>query len=226
MKRSVWFWMYFVIAIILAIYFATRIFMNFSAMGEMSYVRRISISADTANKDLTPIATAAAVGPGTRAIGQTLRDINTRVAAAPGVKFSATHRTPDGNLEIHVELYKPVAQWTDGAQYYPLSADGTIVKSPSDARTPNTVVFRGTIPDNISEITNAAHNIVSELDYLEMQEGRRWNLHTTGDITVMLPEKSPESAIAQLIILNDKHNILSKDIEIIDMRDDARILIK
>ena len=42
----------------------------------------------------------------------------------------------------------------------------------------------------------------------------------------MLPEKSPESAIAQLIILNDKHNILSKDIEIIDMRDDARILIK
>ena len=118
-------------------------------------------------QDLTPIATAAAVGPGTRAIGQTLRDINTRVAAAPGVKFSATHRTPDGNLEIHVELYKPVAQWTDGAQYYPLSADGTIVKSPSDARTPNTVVFRGTIPDNISEITNAAHNIVSELDYAD-----------------------------------------------------------
>lgn len=226
MKRSIWFWMYFIIAIILAIYFATRIFMTFSGMGELSYVRRISISTDTPNKDLTPIAVAAAVAPGTRAVGHNLTEINTRVAATPGIKNSATRRLANGNLSIYVELYKPVAQWTDGLQYFPLSADGTIVNNPNDTRTANTVVFRGTLPDDITEITNIAHNIVEILDYVEMVENRRWNLHTLNGITIMLPEKNPDTAVANLIVLNQKYQIFDKDIEVIDMRDDARILVK
>ena len=190
MKRSVWFWIYFVIAIILAIYFATRIIMLCTGRGTDAYIRNISISADGANKDLTPIATAVAIAPGTRSY-----NIN-------------------------------VAQWTDGTQYFPLSADGTIVNKPSPTRSENTVLFRGDVPDDISEITQAAHNIIADLDYLEWIEQRRWNLHTTGGITVMLPEKNPDTAIAGLIVLDTNHNILSKDLELIDMRDSARILVK
>ena len=61
MKRSIWFWLYFVIAIILAVYFATQIIITCTGRGDLSYVRNISITADVANKDLTPIAAAAAV---------------------------------------------------------------------------------------------------------------------------------------------------------------------
>lgn len=226
MKRSIWFWLYFIVAIIIAVYFATRIFLVCTGHGKLSYVRNISISADTANKDLTPVAAAAAVAPGTRAFGQTLDEINTRIASSPGVKNAATRRLANGNLSVRVELYRAVAQWTDGEQYYPLSADGTIVNRPAVTRNPNTVVFRGPVPKDISSITNTAHNIVGDLDYLEFIENRRWNLHTTGGITVMLPEENPDAAIASLIILNKNHQILSRDIDVIDMRDDARILIK
>lgn len=226
MKRGIWFWLYFVVAIILAVYFATRITMTYMNRGQIAHVRGITISADGANKDLTPIATAAAVAPGTNAFRTDLAQINTRIASVPGVRNSAVRRMPNGNLAVTVELYRAVAQWTDGTHFFPLSADGTIVNRPTDMRAENTVVFRGELPNDISAITNAAQSISAHLDYLEWVEGRRWNIHTTGGITVMLPEKSPDAAIAGLMVLDKNHGILSKQIELIDMRDDARILVK
>ncbi len=226
MKRSIWFWLYFIVAILLAIYFATRIVMICTGHGTLSYVRTMSITADIPNKDLTPVVTAAAVAPGTRAFGETLNAINARIAATPGIKNAATRRLANGNLAIHVQLHQAVAQWTDGNQYFPLSADGTIVNKPSDNRTPNTVVFRGPVPNDISGITTTAQNMVSDIDYLEFIENRRWNLHTIDGITIMLPEQNPDAAIASLMVLDKNHNILSKDLDIIDMRDSARILVK
>lgn len=226
MKRSIWFWLYFAISIILAIYFATRIIMINTGHGKLSYVRSMSVSADAPGKDLTPVAAAAAVAPGTRPTKQTLNEINARIIASPGVRHSAVRRTADGNLSIHVQLYQAVAQWTDGEQFYPLSVDGTIVNRPTTTRSPNTIVFRGNVPNDISGIIDASNIIANNLDYLEFIENRRWNLHTVDGITIMLPEKNPESAIASLMVLNQNHNILSRDIDIVDMRDDARILIK
>ena len=87
-------------------------------------------------------------------------------------------------------------------------------------------MFRGPVPNDISQITKSATNLIGDLDYIEWIDDRRWNIVTTNDITVMLPEENPDAAIASLIVLNDKHNILSKNIKTIDMRDSARILVK
>ncbi len=226
MKRNIWFWLYFIIAIILAIYFATRITMVAMGYGELARVRRVSISADKSDSDLSAIAAAAAVAPNTRAYRVRLDDINARINAIPMVKNSAVRRRPNGNLSVRVELYRPVAQWTDGAHFYPLSADGTILQEPFDAPTAGTVIFRGDVPHDISEITNAAHNLIGDLAYLEWVENRRWNIITTGGILVMLPENNPSDAIGALIVLNKNNQILSRDIRVIDMRDNARVLVK
>lgn len=226
MKRSIWFWLSFIIAVILAIYFATRIIMTGMGHGNIAHVRNISISADKNDKDLSALASAASVAPGTRSYALSLDELNKRIGAVPGVKQSAVRRLPNGNLSVRVSLYTAVALWTDGEHFYPLSADGTIVNNPTDIRDEAHVVFRGTVPNDISEITTAAHNLVGDLDFIEWIENRRWNLHTFGGITIMLPEKNPMNAIATLITLNNNHKILTRDINVIDMRDDARILVK
>ena len=87
-------------------------------------------------------------------------------------------------------------------------------------------MFRGKLPDAIDEITKSAQRLAGDVDYMEWIEDRRWNLHTTGGITVMLPEKDPFSAIGTLVILNNNHNILTRNIHVLDMRDSARILVK
>lgn len=226
MKRSIWFWLSFVLAIILAIYFCVRIVMTTTGHGTLSRIRNISISADINNKDLSSLAAAASVAPGTGSYSIDLDTLNTRIGSVPGVHKSAVRRMPNGNLAVRVSLYRAVALWTDGEHYFPLSADGTIVNQPSDTRNIGNIVFRGSVPNNITDITNAAHNLIGDIDYLEWIESRRWNIHTLGGITVMLPENDPISAIGTLVSLNNNHKILGKKIKTIDMRDAARILVK
>ena len=226
MKRNLWFWLCFVLAILLAIYFAARVVMTFMGYGPVATVRNISISADTNDKDLTAIAATVGIAPGIHTHSVNLELVNERIAQTPGVRYSAVRRMPNGNMSVKIQLYHAVAAWTDGTYYYPLSADGTIVKKPSEERAPDAVVFRGPVPDDIGDITNAATNLIGDLDYLEWVDARRWNIGTRGGITVMLPESDPTAAIATLVVLNQKHKILSKNITVLDMRDPARILVK
>lgn len=226
MKRNIWFWLYFIVAILLAIYFATRIVMTFIGYGPTAMVRNISVSADTNDKDLTPIIAAAGIAPGTHTHAIKLELVNARIAQTPGVRESAVRRLANGNLAIKVNLYRAVAGWTDGTYYYPISADGTIVKNPSETRGNGTVLFRGNVPNEIGKITKAATNLIGNLDYLEWIDDRRWNLITTGGITIMLPENDPVAAIGNIVVLDQKYNILSKAIKVIDMRDDTRILVR
>lgn len=226
MKRNIWFWLYFIVAIILAIYFSVRIIMIGTGHSPLSYIRNISISADQNNKDLSALAAAAQIAPNTRTYSIDLDEMNKRIGAVPGVKESAVRRIPNGNLIVRAKLYHAVALWSDGEMYFPLSADGTIVNQPTTERNMANVVFRGTVPSDISHITEVAHNLVGRLEYIEWIENRRWNVHTTNGITIMLPEENPIPAMGTLIGLNNKHQILDRKIKIIDMRDPSRILIK
>ncbi|MBD5400452.1 hypothetical protein HDR61_01750 [bacterium] len=226
MKRSFWFWLCFVVSIILATYFSVRIIMTALGHGNVAHVHNISISADMRGPELGAVAAAAAVAPGAHSYSVDLDTLAARVSDTPGVRMAAVRRMPNGNISVRVKMYRAVAQWTDGDAFYPLSADGTIVRRPSDARDPASVLFRGALPDDISEITDAARNMTRYINYLEWIENRRWNIITTDDIKIMLPEDNPTAAIATLMMLQKKHDILSRDIHVIDMRDDARILVK
>ncbi|MCR4917733.1 MAG: cell division protein FtsQ/DivIB [Alphaproteobacteria bacterium] len=226
MKRGIWFWLYFVIAIVLAIYFATRTIMTFMGHGSASVIKHFSLSADVQGKDLTGIASATGVPLGSNTYSTDLNVVNDRLLRTPGIKDSAVRRLPNGNLSIRVRLYRAVATWTDGKYFYPLSADGKLIQQPELEQRHGAVTFRGEIPNDITEITKAATNLIGELNYLEMVDGRRWNLYMNNGMLVMLPEKDPVSAIGSLVVLNQKHKILNKNIKIIDMRDNARILVK
>ncbi|MDR0726937.1 MAG: cell division protein FtsQ/DivIB [Rickettsiales bacterium] len=226
MKKSFWFWLCFLVAIILAIYFASRIIMTSLGHGDSATIKSISISSDSGKHNLSAIATFAGIAPGTKTYSVNLDDINARIATVPDVKTSAVRRLPNGNLAIKVKLHKAVALWTDGEKFYPLSADGTIVKRPIDQRPANTIVFKGTLSADISEIAKIAHNLTPHLDYLEWIEDRRWNIQTNGGITVMLPEVDPIASISALSLMDKNHQILSRKITVLDMRDSARILVK
>lgn len=226
MRRSIWFWISFCVAIVLAVYFISRIIMVGMGHGSMARLHKTSIIADIENKDMTALSAAAALPKNTPLYSIDLDEINSNILSVPGVKDSATRRLPNGNLIIHVSYHHFVAAWTDGESYFPLSDDGTIANNPSPERPTTAILFRGPVPNDITEITNAANDMLTDIDYLEWIENRRWDIHTTGGITIKLPEKDFGTAIAGLITINKNHNILGRDIRVIDMRDTARILIK
>lgn len=226
MRRSIWFWLSFVVAIVLAVYFASRIIMVSMGYGKTAMLHKIYFTTDIENKDMTALSAATSFAKNTKFYSINLDKLNDSILSVPGVKNSAVRRLPNGNLAIKVSFHHFVATWTDGVNYFPLSDDGTIVKNPSPERPTSALLFRGPVPDDMTEITTAANDMLTDIDYIEWVENRRWNIHTTGGITIKLPEDDFTHAIASLITINKKHNILGRDIRVIDMRDSARILVR
>lgn len=226
MKKSLLFWLYFVLSIILAIYFATRIITSHIGRGPISTVKHIEISSDSRDINLEPIGVAIGIRHGTQLRSLDLHQINNRIMAVPGIKNSSVRRLPNGDLKIKTEQYNAVAMWTDGALYYPLSDDGTKIDTPSETPTENTIVFSGEIPKNLTETLNNLSALSEYIDYVNLVESRRLNVHTKNGIVIYLPENNPGAAINKISVLNQTHKILSRKLSIIDMRDDARILVQ
>lgn len=226
MKKSIFFWLYFVASIILAVYFSVRIITSIMGRGPVSNIKHISILTDSKDTDFESIRMAIGINSETTIKSVNLHQINNRVSEIPGIKKSSTRQLANGDIIIKVQKHKVAAQWSDGIYYYPLSIDGTKIDAPTTQRDENTIVFKGTIPENITDIISGVSGISEHIDYMNMIESRRWDIHTKNGITIYLPEENPNIAINKISLLNQTHKILSRDIEIIDMRDNARILVK
>jgi len=225
MKKSILFWLYFVVSILLAVYFAVRIITSQMGRGPVSNVQNIE-TYGTSQKDDEIIKLSLGIGKGSSLRAVDLHQLNYRVSNIPGVKNSAVRRLPNGNIIVKIQKHKVIATWTDGSLYYPLSADGTKINTPSEERNDNSVVFQGDLPDNLTDIISGVSSISKYIDYVNMVESRRWNIHTKNGTTIYLPEKDPILAINKIKVLNQTHKLLSRKLEIIDMRDTARILVK
>ena len=186
MKKALFFWIYFILSIILAIYFATRIITSQIGRGPVSHIKHIEIISDSRDADLEPIKMAIGIKPGTKIRSIDLRQINNRVMSVPGIKNAATRRLPNGDLIIKTQQYKAVAMWSDGVMYYPLSADGTKIDTPIDQVDKNTIVFRGDLPEDLTDIINSVSGLSEHIDYINMVESRRWNIHTKNGIIITL----------------------------------------
>lgn len=234
MKKTIWFWLCFVFAIILATYFTTRIVMTKMGHGTVAHVHHVSILVDSPDVDLSALNSTLNIPKNTLVYNIDLEEKNTALLNVPGVKYSSVRRLPNGNISIHATMHNVlgVYQQSDGL-FYPISDDGFIVSSPTNERPTGTILFRGAQPKNITKITNAIRPIAGMLDYIELIEDRRWDIYTTNGIRVMLTEDisatqeyEPGVAIAKLLSLNQEKQILSRAIKTIDLRDSKRVLVK
>lgn len=229
MKKTLLFWLFFVLSILLAIYFSTRIVTSYLGRGPISYIKHVEITSNSHNFDAESIRLAIGILPETKIRSIDLHQINNRVLSVPWVKNAATRRLPNGDLIIKTQQHTAVAMWSDGLMFYPLSADGTKIDTPFDRPDKNTIVFRGPLPEDSKDLTDIINNVsvLSDyIDYMTFVESRRWNIYTRNGIVIYLPEDNPSVAINKISVLNQTHKILSRDLKTIDMRDNARILVK
>jgi len=226
MKKSVFFWLYFIASIILATYFASRIITSQMGRGPISYIKHIHITNNSHDFDTNNIQLATGITHGTTIKALDLHKTNKLVLDVPAIQKSATRRLPNGDIIIKTKKYDIVAIWSDGIYYYPLSANGDKIDIPSTTRNENTLVFRGEVPNDLTEIINSASVLSEYIDYIDMVESRRWNIHTKNGTTIYLPEDNPGATVNKIKILNQTHKLLSRKLDIIDMRDNARILVK
>ncbi len=227
MKKNLLFWIYFAFAIIFMIYFGIRIIMTCFWNSPVSEVKSVYFSGNLENGDI--VFFQSVVGITSRDINTysiSLTDVNNRILSQPEVKSSATRRVGNGKLDIKIEKYEPVAFWTDGDFYYPITQNGIIISRPTSEMPAASFIFIGKTGNDLMPLIKSAAPLFEEIAYIEWIENRRWDIYTNDGLRILLPEKDFVSAVAKLAVLNKEHDILSRDIKSLDLRDNTRILIK
>lgn len=127
MKRPIWFWLCYAVAIIMATYFATRIIMTDMGHGSIARVHNISITSDDKKTDLSALRAVVVDCLTLNTYNVDLTELNDRIANVPGVKSSAVRRLPNGNLKINVKMHHAVdSRWND-THFFPLFVTRNVI---------------------------------------------------------------------------------------------------
>ncbi len=157
-----------------------------------------------------------------------LRD---RVQGIDAVQSATARVRTDGILQIDITERTPVAVWRHEGGLDLVDAEGFRV-----AR----LAARGLRSDLLLIAGEGAPLAVREAEMLLAASGpfrgrvrgfirqgeRRWDVVLDKDLVIALPEKNPREALERVIALDRAHDLMARDLRVIDMRDARRPVLR
>lgn len=145
------------------------------------------------------------------------------------VASAKVQRLFPNQLEIEITEREPFAIWQKGGAYYVIDRSGSAMSSLAPSKLPALPLVTG------EGAEKAAEDLVNQLEatpdlllklYAAARVGqRRWNLYFDNGVTVLLPDKDADKALARLQDLEAGQHILSKGIKTVDLRFADRVII-
>ena len=163
-----------------------------------------------------------------------LYDINKarkRLLELPWVKNISIMKLYPNILNISISEKKPYALWKYNNITYIIDKNGNIITNKIQKKNFNHLIL---LKNNGAQ--KKAKQIIDLLNYFPILynqtkiatliNNRRWNLLINKNIIVYLPEKYLKNALKKLDKIEKNYHILSKKINIIDMRIQDRLVIR
>lgn len=155
------------------------------------------------------------------------KELIERISWVRSVKVE--RRLPD-TIYIEIEERKPMALYQKDKKLYLIDLEGKIITDFGLNRFADLLLVSG------AGAQENAYNLIQNLSvedvllpYIEAASfisERRWDLKTHAGITVKLPAEDIGFALRRLALLQEDNQLLDKDIEHIDLRDQSRILVQ
>jgi cell division protein FtsQ len=153
-----------------------------------------------------------------------------QLLALPLVESASVRKFYPDRVEIAVTERKPYAVWQHEGSFAVISADGTSIDSARDGRFSHLPLVVGEGADAASPEflpLLAKFPAIAKKTYGAVRIGdRRWNLRLVNGFDVKLPDENVETALAKLDGMIRDGNIMSRDLVSIDLRDEARTLVR
>jgi cell division protein FtsQ len=138
-------------------------------------------------------------------------------------------RLPD-TVYIKLEERKPMALWQYNQVMQVLGDDGVPISVSSIDPFKNLPMIVGKgAPAHTPHLLQALKKnpSIQELVKSSVRVGeRRWNLVLKNGITIRLPEEGIEKALQRLMMLENKHHLVNKNVSVIDLRIPDRLILK
>ena len=159
-----------------------------------------------------------------------LEAMRQRILALPWVEAAEIERRYPDRLMVRIKEYEPFALWQRQQQFYLIARDGHVIEAAriEQYRHLPIVVGKGApqraagILDLIAGVPELAEHVRAAVLVGE----RRWNLRLDNGIDVKLPELEPALAWARLGEIEREQDLFTKDISVIDLRFEGRIVVR
>jgi len=139
-----------------------------------------------------------------------------------------SRRLPD-TIVVALQERMPVGLWQHEKKIALIDKDGIVLAASNlDQWQALPLVVGDGAEKNVTQLLNllqAEPAIAKELVSAVRVGERRWDLHLKNDIVVKLPEQDTELALSRLAALQEKKNILGRNIAGIDLRQPERVMI-
>lgn len=166
----------------------------------------------------------------TSLVGFDVENARTRIVSLPWVESAAVRKIYPSTLEVKVVEKIPFAIWQQGSLLSLIEESGEIIAPlvGSDHLSLPLVVGPGGAKSAASFVArvSAYPDLASRVrGYVRISE-RRWDLRFNNGLTVKLPEEAQDKALMDLVELDARYRLLSRDVETVDMRFDDRLVVK
>jgi cell division protein FtsQ len=153
-----------------------------------------------------------------------------RVKALPWVRDASVQKLFPNALSVMVREHKPFALWQYQGRSFVINASGETIASPvpDDLRALPHFFGKGA-NSKAQEFRTAllmTPALMPHIGVAEYVEERRWTLHLYNGIKVLLPEEDMGRALQKLARLDTRYDLLSRDLERIDMRQPDRLVMR
>ena len=166
----------------------------------------------------------------TSLIGFDPDEARARIESLPWVESAAVRKVYPATLEVKVVERTPFAIWQQGSLLSLVEESGRVIAPLSGSRhlTLPLLVGAGAPTQAAGFLAQVAKvpDLASRVrGYVRVAE-RRWDIKLDNGVTVKLPERGVDAALADLVALQEKQQLLTRDIETVDMRFPDRLFVK
>ena len=153
-----------------------------------------------------------------------------RIARIPWIELVSVRALLPNTLQVTLKERQPLALWQRGALISVIDRDGRVITDTVDTRFAGLmqVVGHGAQYRAADLIDMLEHypTVRARLRAAVLVADRRWNLVLENGIEVKLAESDPEAGMAQIARLDREHGLLQRDIAIVDLRHEDRLVIR
>jgi cell division protein FtsQ len=157
-------------------------------------------------------------------------EVRERVEALPWIKKATVQRLLPDTVVVRIIERQPLALWQHDGQYSLIDHNGTVIVDADLKRFSNLLVVVGKdAPRHAAELIQMLGTQPSLMPLVKAAVWvgeRRWNLTLNNEIDVRMPEQNPEAAWAQLAEYQNKHQVLTRDVEVLDLRLPGRLIVR
>lgn len=152
-----------------------------------------------------------------------------RITGLPWVETASVRKVYPGAIEIGIVEREPFAIWQRGRDLSLIEKDGSVIARFSGGRHASLPLVLGAgapreAADFIARVERHPALAGRVRGYIRVGE-RRWDLRLENGITVKLPERNVDGALAALMRLDRDKAVLARDITSIDMRFEDRLIV-